>query len=375
MSLDVLLSEKIDNFRNINNFRCLDRFLERKFKLDFGNNDYLCLSQNKEVINNAQFYLEKYGTGGRASRLCVISDIYHNLEKKLARLLKKDRVILFPSGYQANSTTIPAILQLFPKDEVDIFSDKLNHKSILHGLQNTEINVKRYKNTDFNHLEHFLKNSNKKYKIVITESVFSMDGAVIDIQSLTNLKEKYGFFVYLDEAHSVGLYGKNGYGFVEDYPEIVDFAMGTFSKALASQGGYIAISEKIYHYLVNITSGLIYSTALTPSIIGTVSKVLDLLPSLDQKRIKLSEISSYFRNSAKNIGLNLPNTQSNIIPIIFQDRIKLDKIHSLLIENNIFSLKIKHPTVSENSERIRFSLNISHTKEDIDLVLNYLGNR
>ena len=367
--MDGLLDRELFLLEQSENYRVLDRFSGVNFELDFGHNDYLCLSKDARVKENAMHYLEKYGAGGTASRLCVNTDIYKEFENKIAHCIGGGRAIFMCSGYQVNSTLIPAILGLFPRDDIDIFSDKLNHNSILHGLSMANLPVKRYGNIDLNHLEFFLKKSTKKYKMVITESVFSMDGTVLELQNLLFLKEKYGLMIYLDEAHSFGLYGKNGYGFAEDFPGI-DFAMGTFSKAGGAQGGYVVVPEKMYKYLVNKTPGLIYSTAVNPAVIGAGMKVLEILPRMQAARQHLSENVKFFRKSLANIGYSVGSGTANIVPVIFENRTNLNNFHKYLVENKIFALNIKHPTVPKNLERVRFSLNISHGVSDLINVVN-----
>jgi len=362
--VDFLISEKIKN----NQYRSLFVAPNINEMIDFSHNDYLLLSKNKEVIENGMFFIQKYGSGGQSSRSLGVCEIYTKLEDCIAKCKKKENSITFSSGYIANSSSIKAILDLYKDDEIEIFSDKLNHFSILQGIALSGKRQTRYKNIDLNHLEILLKKSTKKHKIVITESVFSMDGTIVNIDNLIELKRKYNFILYLDEAHSFGLYGKNGYGISEKYADEIEFLMGTCSKAVGSQGGYLASSKKIHDYLINFASGFIFSTAPNPSSIGVSLKAIEFIPTLHNERVKLFENADYLRSFFTNA--QTCNSSANIIPILIKDENLTMKCKNDLFENGIMAAAVRYPAVPFGLSRIRVSLNISHTKNDIDKLVN-----
>lgn len=369
MLLD-LINKKLTKRNEDFNFRSLKKIEKFNEYLDFSSNDYLQLSKDKDVIENSILYTKKYGTSSSSSRLLNLSDLYEELENLIKNVKKTESVTIFPSGYQTNIMAVKSILDLFKNDEIDIFSDKLNHASINYGIELSGKRHKRYKNCDLNHLEDFLKKSNKKNKIVFTESVFGMDGSVVNIENIIELKKKYDFLIYLDEAHSFGLYGENGYGFSSKYSEFIEFSMGTLSKAIGSQGGYIACSKKISDYLINFCSGFIHSTGLNPASVGSSIEAIKKLPKLNNERENLFKISSYLRSKLESNWLT--SSTSNIIPIIINSNEEIEKISEKLLISKIIIPKIKYPTVHINYPRFRISINSSHSKKDIDEVISVL---
>ncbi|QED23173.1 aminotransferase class I/II-fold pyridoxal phosphate-dependent enzyme [Candidatus Deianiraea vastatrix] len=344
------------------------RILEKKsdFDIDFSSNDYLCLAKNEKVINSACDFAKKYGTGGGSSRVLSSIDAYFELEELIAKCKNKEKALLFSSGFMANHACLSAILSLYSENEIDIFSDKLNHASIHSGIGNRH--QIRYNNIDLNHLELRLKQSTKKHKIVITEGVFSMDGTILDIDNLIALKRKYGFMIYIDEAHSIGVFGENGYGLSTKYAGEIEFSMGTLSKAIGSQGGYIAVNSKISDYLLNFCQGFVYSTAINPPAIGSAICAIKLLPSLENERLKLFEnrnyLSGFFEKDV------ITQSKSQIFPILMPSEIDAINCQKSLMEAGIFAPSIRPPTVQ--TSRIRVSLNVSHSKEDIDKLVKIL---
>ena len=198
----------LDDLRSQNLYRQLKNI--NSDIIDFGSNDYLCLSKDKDVIKSGFIYAEKYGCGSRSSRLIGDNSIYEELEEKISRTKVMNKTLIFNSGYQLNSSIIST---LFDKDkDITIFCDKLNHASIYNGIEMSGSKMIRYKNSDMNHLEDLLKkNDNKSSKIIITESVFSMDGNQVDVDAISYLRSKYNAMLYVDEAHAVGISGCDGF--------------------------------------------------------------------------------------------------------------------------------------------------------------------
>ena len=288
------------------------------------------------------------------------------------------------SGFQCNSTVIPAILEnsLGRRKKSIIFSDKLNHSSIYHGCLLSKQLTKRYNHLDYDHLETLLK-SNKTFgtKIIISETVFSMDGDRVNIDNLRFLAEKYNCLLYFDEAHASGVFGKNGYGltpkksFKNFENEIV---VGTFSKAFGSYGSYVSCSKFIKNRIINLCAGLIYSTSLPPAILGSINAAVDRVPKINNVRQKLSRNSKYLKNKLIEKGFNVTNTDSQIIPIIFSDYKRCRDLADKFINNGFYISPILPPTVPLGKSRLRVSLTKFITKKDINTfleILSYLSKK
>lgn len=339
--------------------------------IDFGSNDYLCLSKDKDVLKNGFIYAEKYGCGSRSSRLIGDNSIYEELETKISKTKGFDKTIVFNSGYQLNSSIIST---LFHKDkDVTIFCDKLNHTSIYNGIEMSGSKMIRYKNNDMNHLEDLLKkNDNKSSKVIITESVFSMDGNKIDVEGISYLRSKYDAMLYVDEAHAVGVSGNDGYGLFSS--KNADIIVGTFGKALGSQGGYISCNNIVYDYIVNKCKGFVYSTGISPFIVGCTSKAWDKISSMKSERLNLQSNAEYLIKNLKELGFNTLKSNTNIIPIVIGQDEKVLNISQHLMENEIYIPAIRTPTVPKNSSRLRASVNTSHSIKKINMFLDLLSN-
>ena len=267
-------------------------FKDKKYN-DFCSNDYLGFSGHPAIKKASIKVTKKLGTSSSASRLLSgDSDIYHELEKKVATFKKKESALILNSGYQLNVGVINA---LYGKQDV-IFSDRLNHASIIDGIMLSGAKFFRFQHNDLDHLKSLLKNNRKNFKqaLIITESVFSMDGDRAPISGLVKLKEEYNCKMMVDEAHATGIFGKNGSGIVEEenLSERIELIMGTFSKALGSFGAYLACSERVKKYLINTCRSFIYSTALPPSVIAANIKSLELVKNEPVRRKTLLENAS-----------------------------------------------------------------------------------
>ena len=333
--------------------------------LDFSSNDYLSISNHPEIVHASNKACERFGTGAGASRLLSGDfDIHHELEEKIAHFKGKKAALIFNSGYQANVGIISA---LFSRGDV-IFSDKLNHASIIDGMVLSGARFFRFKHNDLKHLESLLKIHRKKYKnsLIITETIFSMDGDRPDLKAIAALKKKYNSNLMVDEAHATGIFGKSGSGLVEEenLTDSVDIIMGTFSKALGSFGAYMASSQEIKDYLVTTCRSFIYSTALPAGVIAANIKSLELIKNEPNRRKLLLENADYFRNELKSLGLNVKGS-SQIIPLIVGDSLEAVMLSRKLEEKKYRVLPIRPPTVPQGEARLRFSLNFSHTKEKL----------
>ena len=345
-----------DFVRNITKFN-------QTFNLDFSSNDYLCFANNEHLIEKAYNNIIKIGIGAKSSRLICQSQIHDEIEEYISSIKKKDRTIIFPSGYQMNSSAIVTIINMLQEihGNVEIFIDKLNHASIYSALFQTGLTIIRYNHQNLDMLELQLQKS-INFKIIITETIFSMDGTITDMKKLIYLKEKYNAFLYIDDAHSFGIYGQNMLGITEGFEQNIDIIAGTFSKAIGCQGAYLSANNDIVNYIINKCHGFIYSTAISPFLISFALEAMKFLPQLTNQINHLLDLSHFTRQLFSN-KFNIIS-QSHIIPII--DNVNnLEKYNHNMQNKLIKSYIIKHPTVNKNHERIRLSLNISHTKDDI----------
>ncbi len=371
--------KKIENYLQKQNQRNLLRTLftinskekdkihiNNKILTDFSSNDYLSISDHPYLKKKSKEFTEKYGTGGQASRLLSGNFEYHVLlEEHIAKLKNKEAGLILGSGYITNTSVIPALISR----EDAIFADKFVHASIIDGIILSRAKFFRFHHNDMNHLEGLLRRERKNYKsmLIITESVFSMDGDKAPLSDIIKLKEEHNGLLYVDEAHATGIFGKTGAGLVEHLglSEKCDIIMGTFSKALGSYGAYIATSKLIKKYLINKARGFIFSTALPASIVGASIAGIELLKKEPYRRKKLLEKSNYLRNKLLKAGLNVIG-DSQIIPVVIGDAEKTIKAAKRLRENGFYILPIRPPTVPDNSSRLRLSLMYDHSIKILD---------
>jgi len=344
--------------------------VENKEYIDFSSNDYLGLSAHPGLIRAGKDAIDEFGASSCSSRLLSGDlSLHHQLEEKIAQFKKKEAALIFNSGYQGN---VGIISSLFSKDDC-IFSDRLNHASIIDGILLSGARFFRFQHNDTAHLDSLLKKERAKFKksLIITETIFSMDGDKCLLKGLVSLKEKYNCEIMVDEAHATGIFGRNGSGMVEEYgfAEQVDFIMGTFSKALGSFGAYLAASGKVAAYLINTCRSFIYSTALPPGIIASNLKSIRLVEEEPWRRIRLLESAQYFRNALKRNGFDIRG-DSQIIPVIIGDNLKTVEFAKRLQDKGYWILPIRPPTVPQGEARLRISLTFYHTKEILDKLID-----
>lgn len=340
---------------------------------NFSGNDYLGLSQNEQLIQNSILFTEKFGTSLSSSRLVTGNlDLIDKIEQKISKLNFSEKTLILGSGFQCNSTLIPALTEntLGKVNKAYIFSDKFNHSSINIGCLLSRQKVFRYNHMDLNHLEFLLKkNSKVKTKLIVTETLFSMDGDIIDINSMRFLAKKYNAILYLDEAHSLGVFGPKGFGIAtqEKSQKIEnEILVGTFSKSFGSYGSFVSCNNEFKDKIVNLCAGLIYSTALTPGTIGSIEKAVDIVPKMHNERKILQKNSAFVRKKLLELNLDLSNSNSHIIPIVFKNLEKCKELSKYLIENNFFVIVIRPPTVPRNKNRLRISLSTLLKKSIIE---------
>ncbi len=336
--------------------------------INFSSSDYLGLATHPLLIERATEYATRFGVGVSASRL-VTGNLacYAELEQKLAAALGKPAALILGSGYQTNQSVLTALLDpAVVGHEPLVFCDKLSHASILAGT--THLNrVYRFQHNNLKHLQQLLEKHAQSAlpKYILVESLYSMDGDVADLKEIIRIAEDYQAFLYVDDAHAVGVYGENGWGKTEKYAEKISVIMGTFSKALGSFGGYIACSETIKEYLINKCRGFIYSTGLSPVVLGAISAALELSPMLHDSRQRLIKLSKEVRDFFSAENLDYGNSTTHIIPWIIGDAKTTVQASELLEEQGILGTAIQPPSVPKGKSRIRFCLSSAHSDEDI----------
>ncbi len=340
--------------------------------IDFSSNDYLGFSNHPKLKQASQKATEQYGIGSGASRLLSGDlEIHHELEEKTAAFKGKQAALVFNSGYQANVGIISA---LYCKEDA-IFADKLCHASILDGIKLSDAKLFRFSHNDMEHLESLLEKNtdNFKNKLIVTETVFSMDGDKPPLKKMVDLKERYGCELMADEAHATGIFGKDGSGAVAEYGLVdgVDLIMGTFSKALGSFGAYLACSQQTKEYLINTCHSFIYSTALPAGIIAANIAGLEVIKDEPFRRQQLLENADYFREELLKNGFEVAGT-SQIIPLLTGDTEKTISLSEKLRDRGYWVLPIRPPTVGPGKARLRFSLTYEHDKEMLGELANDL---
>jgi len=348
-------------------------YFGKKRLLDMASNDYLGLSGHPELKKAAAEAAQRYGTSSAASRL-LSGDLesFHELEETVASFKGKEAALIFNTGYQANIGVISA---LCGRDDI-VLLDRLSHASIIDGAVQSKAHLVRFRHNDVRHLEELLKEKRHRHRrsLILTESVFSMDGDIAPVKRIAELKEEFDSFFMLDEAHATGIFGPSGSGIAEreGVTQSVDVIMGTFGKALGSFGAYVALSDVMRDFLVNNARSFIYSTALPPSVIAASQQAIRLLAEEPERRERLLEMSSRFRREVSALGLETLG-ESQIVPVVAGDTETALSWSRELFEAGYWVPAIRPPTVPKGSSRLRFSLNFTHSPEDMDGLLRYLG--
>ena len=317
-------------------------------------NNYFGLNTHPKVITAAKKALDKYGTGNTASRLIVNLDLHEELEKEIAKYKKCQAALVYSSGYAVN---IGIISSLVDKGDV-ILSDKLNHASIIDGCRLSKADIVVYKHCDVKDLETKLTKSKNKKILVITDSVFSMDGDIAPLKDIINLKKTYSFLFMVDDAHATGILNTN-------FKEI-DIHMGTLSKALASQGGYVAGSKELIDFLRNTSRSFMFSTGISPANAAAALAALKIIKKDKKLKANLLKNADYLRNGLKKLGFQVGG-ELQIISLIIGNNKKTMQFQKLLEKDGIFVTGIRPPTVP--IARLRISVMATHTKEQLDKAL------
>jgi 8-amino-7-oxononanoate synthase len=339
---------------------------------DFSSNDYLALSDHPKLKEASKNAVDSLGVSASASRL-LSGDlkIHHQLEDRVAEFKGKESALVFNSGYQANVGIISA---LYDKGDA-VFCDRLSHASIIDAVRQSGAKLFRFNHNNLEHLESLLKKEGNKFKnrLIVTETVFSMDGDKPPLKELVEIKNRYDCLIMVDEAHATGIFGQNGAGVVEEQglSDHIELIMGTFSKALGSFGAYLACSEKVKQYLVNSCRSFIYSTALPPSVITADIEALNIVRDEPFRRQTLLANADFFRTRLRQEGFNVTGS-SQIIPLIVADADRAVRLSGRLQQSGFWVLPIRPPTVPQGQARLRFSLTYHHTKELLERLADRL---
>lgn len=340
--------------------------------MNFCSNNYLDLANDARLRQAAKDCMDREGFGSGASRLiCGNMDAHVALEKKIAQFKETEGCLLFNTGYMAN---VGIISSLFDREDV-IFADKLNHASIVDGIRLSQAEMKRYAHNDMAALEAMLKNSHGfKKRCIITDSVFSMDGDIAPLDKIVELAQKYDCIVMIDEAHAFGVLGKKGKGLAEYFgvEKKIDIQMGTLSKAAGSFGAYCCGSHDLITYLFNKARSFIYTTGLPASVAAASLRAVEIIEEDQQRRQQLLNNAGYLRAQIRLMGFETTNAPTPIIPIIVKDPLIALQFSRRLLERGIFVSAIRPPTVPVNTARLRITVMSSHTKEELDYLINSL---
>ena len=347
--------------------------IEGKTFLSFCSNNYLGLANNPSVVEAVKDAVEEYGWGAGASRLVSGNMTLHEtLENVISRFKGKEAALVFPTGYMAN---LGAISSLVSKGDL-VICDKLNHASIIDGCRLSGADFRVYAHCDMEKLENILRKSSRyNRKLIVTDSVFSMDGDLAPLPDIVRIADKYKAMVMVDEAHGTGVFGRNGRGVVEHFNlnNEIDIVMGTLSKAIGSLGGYVTGDNDLINYLRNKARSFMYTTALPPAVCAASIAAINLIKRDPSIRESLWHNVRFINDNLKSLDFNVISSESPIIPILIGDAQKAVDMSKSLYERGILIPAIRPPTVPVNSSRLRMTVMSTHTKEDLEILLEVLS--
>ena len=357
--------------RNQSSFpKATERFEGKEREVEvWCSNDYLNLSQHPEVTKVSIDVINELGTGSGGTRNISGTSTYHvDLETLLADLHKKEASLLFPSAYTANQSSLWTLCKNL--EGVEVYSDELNHASLIQGIKNADAICHVFRHNDTDHLEELLKTSNADTpKLIVFESLYSMEGMRSPIAKIVALAEEYNALTYLDEVHSVGLYGPEGRGISAELglEDRIDIINGTLSKSFGQMGGYVAANSDIIDYIRSFAPGFIFTSSMNPSIAAASIKSIELAKESDDLRANIRLNSDRIRQGLREARIPFLENDSHIIPIHLYDPALCKQAANLLIEKHgIYIQPVFFPTVPKGDERFRVTISPRHEAEDID---------
>lgn len=334
-----------------------------------GSNNYLGLIDHPKVKQAAKEAIDRYGVATCGSRfLTGTIDLHEQLEERLAKFMRKEAALTFSTGYQTN---LGIISSLAGKDDF-VITDRMDHASIIDACRLSFAEVRKFKHNDMEDLEKVLSEiPEDRGKLIVVDGVFSMEGDIADLPNIVRLAKKYKARVMVDDAHGLGVLGKNGRGTAEHFglEDEVDLIMGTFSKSFVSIGGFVAGEKKVINYIKHFARSLIFSAAATPASVATVLAALEVIENEPERRERLWQITHYMRNSFQQMGYNTGPSQTPIIPIIIGDDDQCFALWKALRDEGIFTTPVIYPAVPRGQALIRTSYSANHTDEELNLIL------
>lgn len=383
MNFDDFLEASLDEIREAGLYRsfrtiesaqdaevCLrdDATGEKRRVLLFCSNNYLGLANHPCLLEAAARAAHKYGVGSGASRHISGSMALHErLEAKLAALKSCERAVLYNTGYMANVGIISALVGSGDA----VFSDELNHASIIDGCRLSGAQKQIYRHADMNHLEELLRASPARHKLVVTDSIFSMDGDFAPLKEIAELARRYGAWTMVDEAHATGCYGTDGRGLVEHFGLAgqVDVVMGTLGKALGSFGAFAAGSARLIEHLINRSRMLIFTTALPPPVMAATLAALEIVEKEPARRESLSRNAAMLREGLRQMGFSTLESRSQIVPVVIGEAAPTMAFARRLLEEGVFVTGIRPPTVPAGTCRLRTTVMATHSEEQLGRTL------
>ena len=365
-----LMSEGIyPYFRVIESAQDPEIIMNGRKMIMIGSNNYLGLTNHPKVKEAAIEAVKKYGSGCAGSRfLNGTLDIHVELEEKLARFVRKEAALVFSTGFQVNLGVISA---LAGKDDL-IIIDKMDHASIIDGCRLSFAEIRKFRHSDLSDLERVLKENTDKGKLIVVDGVFSMEGDIANLPDIVSLSQQYGARLMVDDAHGIGVLGKTGRGTAEHFglEDRVELIMGTYSKSLASIGGFISGDADIIHYIKHHARSLIFSASPPPASIASVSAALDIIEHEPDRRERLWTITRKMLDSFSQLGFETGASETPIIPVIVGEDIKAFTMAMMLQEEGVFANVAVTPAVPSGQALIRTSYMATHTDEHLDQVLS-----
>lgn len=335
--------------------------------INLSSNNYLGFANHERLKKAAIEAVEKYGAGSGAVRTIIGNmQIHEDLDKILAEFKREEAAFVFQSGFNCNAGAIQAITEAGDL----IISDELNHASIIDGTRLSRADRAIYKHSDMDNLEEILKEKRDKYRnvLIITDGVFSMDGDIAKLPEIVELAEKYEAMTYVDDAHGSGVLGENGRGTVDHFNlhGILDFTIGTLSKAIGVVGGYVAGSNTMYEWLNHRARPVLFSTSLPSAAVGAIIEAIKMLMESSEYTDRLWENAKYFKEKISTLGFDTGHSETPITPVIIGEESKSMEFSRKLLENGVFVSAIVFPTVPKGTGRVRCMITAEHTKEQLD---------
>ncbi|MCL2390432.1 MAG: pyridoxal phosphate-dependent aminotransferase family protein [Endomicrobia bacterium] len=332
-------------------------------------NNYLGLASHPKVIEASMEAAKKYGTSGTGSRfLNGTSDLHEKVEKKFAKFVGKEDAILFTTGHHSNLGSLSCLVG---KGEI-LVTDKLDHASIIDGCRLSFGDMVRFRHNDMADLERVLKKNEGKAILIVVDGIFSMEGDIANLPEISKLAKKYGARLFVDEAHSIGVIGKDGKGTGSHFnlEENVDVLMATASKSLASIGGFIASRAEVIDYVKHAARPMIFTASLPPACVGAIDAALDLMIQEPERRVKLMDTANKMKEAFKAMGYDTNHSQSPIIPLTVGSDMVAFKMWRMLFDEGVFASPVVTPAVPEGQAIIRTSYMATHTDEHLDFILD-----